>query len=99
MRLIFIRHGDPNYQLDTLTERGWKEAEALFERVKKWKVDEFYVSPLGRARDTANVSLEKLNRSAETLDWLKEFFVPVVDPVTGDRRIAWDLMPAYWTEK
>ena len=39
MRLIFIRHGDPNYQLDTLTERGWKEAEALFERVKKWKVD------------------------------------------------------------
>ena len=55
MRLIFIRHGDPNYQLDTLTERGWKEAEALFERVKKWKVDEFYVSPLGREIGRAHV--------------------------------------------
>ena len=29
MDLIIIRHGDPDYEHDTLTERGWKEAEIL----------------------------------------------------------------------
>ena len=26
MRILIVRHGDPNYELDTLTETGWKEA-------------------------------------------------------------------------
>lgn len=99
MKLIFIRHGDPNYKDDTLTERGWIEAKALSKRVDKWSVDKFYCSPLGRAKDTARVSLELLGREAEEKDWLKEFFVEVKDPVTGDGRIPWDLMPSYWTEK
>ena len=24
MRILIVRHGDPNYELDTLTETGWK---------------------------------------------------------------------------
>ena len=31
MRLIFIRHGDPDYVHDTLTEKGKREAELLAE--------------------------------------------------------------------
>ena len=31
MKLIIVRHGDPDYENDTLTERGWKEAKALSE--------------------------------------------------------------------
>ena len=27
MKLLFIRHGDPDYTIDSLTEKGWKEAE------------------------------------------------------------------------
>ena len=49
MRLIFIRHGDPDYVHDTLTEKGKREAELLAQRVKNWDVSKFYVSPLGRA--------------------------------------------------
>lgn len=98
MKLIFIRHGDPNYKDDTLTERGWKEAKALSKRVEKWDVDKFYCSPLGRARDTASVSLDLIGREAETKDWLREFFVRVKDPVSGNDRIPWDLMPSYWTK-
>ncbi|MBQ2669999.1 MAG: histidine phosphatase family protein [Clostridia bacterium] len=97
MRIIFIRHGDPDYERDSLTERGWREAEALSERVNKWKVDNFYCSPLGRAQHTAGVSLKKMGRTAETKDWLREFHAPINDPYDGHERIPWDLMPSYWT--
>ena len=33
MKILIIRHGDPNYELDTLTEKGWKEAEKLAEKI------------------------------------------------------------------
>ena len=48
MRLIFIRHAEPDYSIDSLTEKGWREAKLLAERTKRWKVDEFYCSPLGK---------------------------------------------------
>ena len=99
MKLIFIRHGDPDYKNDTLTERGWKEARSLSKRVAKWDVDKFYCSPLGRARDTAGVSLKLLGREAEIKPWLREFYADVVDPDTGKRRIPWDLFPSYWTKE
>lgn len=99
MKLIFIRHGDPDYANDTLTEKGWREAQALSDRVCKWDMKAIYSSPLGRAKDTASVSLKKLNREAVICDWLKEFFVPVKDPVTQNDRIPWDFMPSYWTKE
>ncbi len=95
MRLIFIRHGDPDYEKDSLTPQGWKEAKLLSKRVSKWSVTDFYVSPLGRARDTAGVSLKKMRRTAQTLDWLKEFYIKVKDPVTGKDCIPWDFMPEF----
>ena len=58
MNLIFIRHAEPDYTIDSLTEKGWREAKLLAERTKDWKVDEVYVSPLGRAQDTASFSLK-----------------------------------------
>lgn len=33
MKLLFIRHGDPDYTIDSLTEKGWKEAEFLSEKM------------------------------------------------------------------
>lgn len=33
MRLILIRHGDPNYEKDCLTEKGKREAALLAERI------------------------------------------------------------------
>ena len=57
MRLIFIRHAEPDYEHDSLTEKGWREAKLLAVRTKSWQVDDFYVSPLGRAQDTASFTL------------------------------------------
>ncbi len=98
MKLIFVRHGDPDYERDSLTERGWKEAEALVPRVKRWQADGLYCSPLGRAQDTARTALAGKTENLVTLDWLREFHVPILDPVTQKERIPWDFMPAYWTQ-
>ena len=73
MRLMIVRHGDPDYENDTLTERGWEEAKLLVPRFQKLDVKNFYVSPLGRAKDTASCTLKAMNRTAVECDWLREF--------------------------
>ena len=73
MRILMIRHGDPDYEHDSLTENGKIEAQLLAERMKREKADDFYVSPLGRARRTAAPSLAGLEADACVLDWLEEF--------------------------
>ena len=97
MRIVFVRHGEPNYQNDTLTEKGWREARLLSERIKNWKVDQFYCSPLGRARDTASCTLTKMNREAIILPWMREFSYPIDDPVTNRHGVPWDFVPSFWT--
>jgi len=99
MKIIFIRHGDPDYVNDTLTEKGIREAKLLAKRVAKWPdVTQFYCSPLGRARKTASYSLEAVGREAITYEWMKEFSYFIDDPVTGRHGVPWDLMPGYWTK-
>ncbi|MBQ9421016.1 MAG: histidine phosphatase family protein [Lachnospiraceae bacterium] len=82
MKLIFIRHGDPDYEHDTLTEKGRREAALLADRMKKQIAGErsvtIYQSPLGRARDTAAYVIKALadagiHPDVTTLDWLQEF--------------------------
>ena len=98
MRILLIRHAEPDYTVDSLTPKGRVEAELLSRRMVKYDVRDFYVSPLGRAKDTAAYTLEKLGRKAETLPWLREFRGSYPDPETGERRIvAWDVKPRIWT--
>lgn len=97
MKILIIRHGDPNYALDTLTEKGWKEAELLAQRLAPQEVKAYYASPMGRAQDTASVTLKKVGRSAETLSWLREFDVRIQDMTTGEPCLVWELMPGDWT--
>ena len=35
MKLVIVRHADPDYSIDSLTPTGWKEAELLSERLVK----------------------------------------------------------------
>ena len=43
--------------------------------------------------------MQKMNRTPIIYDWLREFYYPITDPVTGKNRIAWDFMPKYWTSQ
>ena len=73
MRIISIRPGEPDYEHDTLTEKGWREAALLAERTRHCDVTQFYCSPLGCARDTVSFTLKNAGRKAVTEDWLAEF--------------------------
>ena len=57
MKLLIVRHGDPDYTIDSLTEKGWREARSLAQKLSKLEIKDFYVSPLGRAKDTASCTL------------------------------------------
>ena len=99
MRILLIRHAEPDYSVDSLTPKGWEEAELLGGRLAKYDIRDFYVSPLGRARDTAGCTLNRMSRTAEVLPWLQEFRGSFDDPLTGERRIIpWDVLPRIWTE-
>lgn len=97
MRLLIIRHGDPDYAVDSLTEKGRREAEFLAERMAKEKIDAFYVSPLGRAHDTAAYTLNAVHAQAKTLGWLREFQAPIWDKAAKKFRGPWDLLPSFYT--
>lgn len=100
MRILIIRHGDPDYEHDSLTPKGWREAELLSDRICKMDIKAFYVSPLGRAKDTASCTLKKLGRTATEYPWLREFAPTIMRPDVSDRRmIAWDWLPEDWTKE
>lgn len=114
MKLLIVRHGDPDYEHDTLTEHGWREAELLVNRFSSMEVKDFYVSPLGRAQDTASCTLKALGRTAAVCDWMREF--PALLKIGENQtlahaypdaktredglftRITWDVLPSYWTQ-
>lgn len=80
MKILIIRHAEPDYSIDSLTEKGKREAQLLKERLLKLDIRDFYCSPLGRAKDTAAPTLDALGRTAEICDWLREFDGRITDP-------------------
>ena len=77
MRLLFIRHAEPDYSTDTLTEKGRREAALLAQAAPSLQMDHCFVSPLGRAQETASYCMKAVGMNAKTLDWLEEFDAPV----------------------
>ncbi len=97
MRLLLIRHADPDYEHDSLTPVGFREAEHLAEALKNEKIDACYVSPLGRARDTAEPTLKARGQEAQVCDWLREFQAPIWRPDDREKpHITWDWLPQDW---
>ncbi len=94
MRIIIVRHGDPDYEHDTLTKTGWREAELAADKLSKMDIKAFYVSPLGRAQDTASCTLKRMNRTATTHEWMREFAGKIWRPDVSEREmICWDWLP------
>ncbi len=72
MRIFFIRHGEPDYDNDVLTEKGNLQAISVAERLKDEGIEEIYSSPMGRAAGTAARTAEVLDLPVTILDYMHE---------------------------
>ncbi len=79
MLLYIIRHGDPDYETDTLTKRGIIQAEAVGKRIFDSKIDKIFSSPMGRAKQTAEPASRLLKLPVNIEEWAHEI---------GDERLT-----------
>jgi probable phosphoglycerate mutase len=88
MRLYLIRHGDPDYQTDSLTEQGKSEAEALADFLAPLGIDFLYTSPLGRAFETASIVGRRIGIMPIVQEWTRE-----LEPhkLPGSNLVYWNI--------
>ena len=72
MLLYYIRHGDPIYRPNSLTELGKRQAEALAKRLALYGLDRIYSSPSTRAMQTAEPTSVLTKKDIVELDWCAE---------------------------
>ena len=72
MRILFVRHGEPDYARDCLTEEGARQAAAAAERLAGEGICRIYASPCGRARETAAYTARRLGLPVEVLPFMRE---------------------------
>lgn len=96
MRLIMVRHGDPNYEHDCLTAKGHQQAAAVAERLAGEGITAIYSSPMGRARQTASYTEKRLGLTATVLDFMHE--ITWGGPGLPDNGHPWTLGDRMMTE-
>ena len=72
MKIYFIRHGEPNYKTDSLTDMGNLQAEAVAKALKDAGISEVFSSTCGRARETAEYTAKELGMEVESFDFIRE---------------------------
>lgn len=72
MLLYIVRHGHPDYVTDTLTDRGWLQAESVGKRLAATGIDQVYASPMGRAKQTAEPTCRLLGLDCHIEPWAHE---------------------------
>ena len=99
MKIIIVRHAEPDYEIDSLTEKGWREAELLSKRLAKLDIDQIFGSPLGRAKDTCSFTEKVIGKKAVEKEWLREFLSHKHEDMVlaGERPAVWDQIPNEWT--
>ena len=92
MRIVFVRHGEPDYARDCLTETGHRQAALAAERLKDEGIEEIWTSPLGRARMTAEYASRALGLPVQTLGFMRELTWGSADgePIFADGH-PWDI--------
>jgi probable phosphoglycerate mutase len=90
MIIYIIRHADPDYEHDSITEYGHEQARALAPRMVKEKLDHIYTSPMGRAQVTASYTAEATGLKPTIEDWMAELNCRVTVEPWGSVA-AWDV--------
>lgn len=75
MFLYYMRHGEPIYDPDSLTEWGHKQAAALSKRLQTINFSQIYSSSSIRAQMTAQPTCDALKKEKIILEWAHEGLV------------------------
>lgn len=97
MLFYYLRHADPIYSPDSLTDLGKRQAEALAHRLASHGIDKIYASSSQRAQDTARPTAEITKKDVTVLDWANEgIFWREATAVLEDGRRTWLMhLPEY----
>lgn len=82
MRIVFVRHGHPDYVNDCLTELGRQQAEAAAQRLSGEGISRVFSSTNGRALETAGFTARVLGLRVERCEFMRE--------------ISWGKAPSPW---
>lgn len=91
MRLLLIRHADPDYPNNTITAAGHREAAALADRLQRFGLHQIFTSPLGRARDTARCVAAATGLEPRILPWTVELDWPSFEQEGYGPSMVWDI--------
>lgn len=72
MRIVFVRHGHPDYAKDCLTELGRQQAAACAEKMLDENIQKIYSSTCGRAFETAKFTAERIGLDVIPLEFMRE---------------------------
>ena len=72
MRILFVRHGHPDYAHDCLTELGHRHAAAAALRLQGEGIRQIYTSTCGRASETAEHTAQLLGLPVIPCDFMRE---------------------------
>ncbi len=89
MLFFYLRHGDPIYDPDSLTELGHKQAEALAKRLALFGIDEIYASTSKRAIETARPTCDLVRKEPTLLDFCNEGHAWRDLTVKGEKGTTW----------
>lgn len=90
MLLFYVRHGDPVYDPDSLTELGQRQAESLVARMRECKPERIFASSSTRAIMTAEPTAKALGLDIEILDWCHEnHAIRELGMERADGKLAW----------
>ena len=78
MKIVLIRHCDPDYVHDSLTEKGFHEASLLGKTYNANDFDIILSSPYQRARLTCD-AVVKNEKEVKVEEWLREVYIPLVE--------------------
>lgn len=90
VKLYIIRHADPDYSIDDLTEAGHLEAAALGKKMKDIGLDELYASSMGRAKTTASYIAKETGLTIQEEDWARELAHWNAELPSGEAIAAWN---------
>jgi broad specificity phosphatase PhoE len=91
MKILLIRHAEPDYPNNTITAAGHLEAQALASYLQQIGINRIYSSPINRAVLTMKYTADRLGIEPGIEQWTRELSWQASDEKGGGPIAAWNI--------